>query len=217
MPKLLRELYDGGRPEDWSPPSIFLIGHSDQAGEFRAYSFSADQDFEAHRAEGMFIIPTPFAYRPSDIEVRELRAENAEDDDAREIVETWTQKPALPVPSAPENWIAAAMLARHDRTTQEDLARPWARVIVDGPLMFSRIQRGSMSTFQIDAFDDSDEDFARMVRGSLHPVSQRGPCLCESGKPYLECCLAEHRDEPCDCGSGKTLAECCMLAGRENV
>jgi uncharacterized protein YchJ len=79
------------------------------------------------------------------------------------------------------------------------------------------VRRGEATNRRVYTFDDSGPEFACMMAGSLHPISQAGPCECNSGRRFVDCCLAAIHAEPCPCQSGQTFARCCSITADDSA
>ncbi|MDP9430532.1 MAG: SEC-C metal-binding domain-containing protein [Actinomycetota bacterium] len=86
------------------------------------------------------------------------------------------------------------------------------KTYVGGDVIHTTLRRGESSSRRVHRFNDSGPEFARMMAGSLHPVSQAAACDCGSGRSFVDCCLAQIADEPCPCQSGARFAACCSIA-----
>lgn len=91
------------------------------------------------------------------------------------------------------------------------------KTIVGGDVHYTVIRRGSWSIKRIHTFNDSGAEFARMVEGTLHPLSQNAPCRCDSGRRYIDRCLAGMLDQACPCGSGQAFRSCCSIDARHTT
>lgn len=199
--------------------SIFLVGYSQTTAAFEAHAFHSDDDFEPHKVEGLFVMPSPFAFRPSALETRRMLAETerggalepARKAESLDLISQWQGRPLPPTPASAQEWRAVGLAVRRDRAVQPQLADPWLNLVIGGDIIHTVLERDRVTSTKIHTFDDTGEEFAQIVRGSDHPISQLGPCRCGSGRTYLECHLAKHRDEPCDCSSGKKFRDCCMV------
>lgn len=193
----------GQAPPD--PAAAFLIGPVD--GEFQAFALSSCDDFEPVRTEGLTIMPVPLnmPIRISEHEAGALTGfANADD------IATLRGRPVGLAPPDLSSWIALGLAARETRALIP--VESHLKTLVAGQLQHTRIKRGLVTTRTVHTFDDSGEEFAQIVRGTLHPVAQLGLCpWCDSGKRNIDCCLRESFGNPCLCGSGRTIAECCLV------
>lgn len=223
---------------------VALIGYSETAGEFVSYTFDNHEDFEPRRIEGLFLTPAPIEARPRPHELAEfMRNHYVEDIEAlidsrrngnetEEQVESvrkhvqevnemavstrdkWASLPELDVPDTGEDWLTLALYARQSRALS-DIA---GKVMVGGDLVYGRLDQHTTYTRRIPLFDDTGDEFASMVAGTDHPLAQKAPCGCDSGKPANECCLPTFADEPCSClRPGATFGECCYVPPERQV
>lgn len=210
-PKSLAALWghqlDEGEPDHRYPTTAFLVGYSPSAQRFRAYGFASEHGFVPFEIAGLWVMPAPWSNRPSDLELSRIRAEWADDPKAMALLDEWSQKPEAATPDSIEQWVMLALATRYERALS-----PFCRTLVGGGAMLTTITRGNATSTRMFDFDDDDPDeFERLVAGTLHPVGQRGPCPCGSGKRFLDCHLAERLDDPCWCGTGATVRNCCMV------
>jgi hypothetical protein len=212
----LREVWGEVGERDRVPSVVFVIGYSPEASRFRAYQFASGSDFERQDIEAPFIIPTPFDIRPSELELARLKGSSllACSNNQAEMLalfESWHQKPVLVAPTTVKGWIQLGKHARESRA----LAPPVGtglKVFVAGDLFHAVLKRGEFTTSRVHRFNDSGTEFAQLVAGTINPVSQYGPCsFCDSGRPYVDCCLAPYATQPCPCGSGKPFQACCSV------
>lgn len=219
-----RDALDDQRADSLGDALVLHVGFSPAAGRFTCTSFSSLDGFKPSEVTGPFVHPSPLTQRPSDYEVGWYRKALASDrtrypDEAtRERVEAAHRAnlagvEALPVgiyhPTTEEGWVA---LAEHSRATRSTLtAQSKFKVLVGGELHHTRLEHGSVTTRTIHRFNDSGDEFAAIMRGTLHPVGQQGPCPCGSEKTYRECCIAAEENDPCWCGGPLRLKDCCAL------
>lgn len=210
-PGALREAWAEVVEYDRIEATAFLVGYSEAAGEFAAYGFAAEHDFEPWRIEGTFVMPTPRIFRASEFELARLAAEGDVDP---QMLEEWRKAMPLPEVETAEDWTEVALAAWRDRSR----GRIAPTVFIGGRLHLTRLARGKVSTETIHTFDQDSEEFRDMVRGTLHPLGQVAPCSCGSGSAFADCCLDV--DLPCPCGSRgetKTIRECCLLNTEERA
>lgn len=196
------------------PSSVFLVGYSEGAGEFRAFSFSSDRDdFERQALLTPLVMPSPFDYAPSALEldrtVHSLKQDEGgvSDEYLRRLQVDWASRPGFSAPRNKGEWQGLTQKCRQQRAL--DPSR--IRTPVGGAAHHTRISRGKSSTHVIHQFDDSGAELMKLVAGTVHPLAQQAPCVCGSGQSYRECCLVQHLDSPCNCDSGETLGECCAI------
>jgi hypothetical protein len=209
----LRAAWGDVRERDRREPSVvFIIGYSHEESRFKAHQFDSASGFEHQDVEQAFIIPTPTDICPSDLELARLKGMLfASESDKAEILtlfEGWQQQPGLVAPSTVKGWV---QLGKHVR--QSRAMAPVAtgmKVFVAGSLFHAVLKRDSFTTSRVHTFNDSGAEFAQLVSGTLHPISQYGPCsYCDSGRPFVDCCLSA--TQPCPCGSDKPFAACCSV------
>lgn len=197
-----------------SPSVAFCIGYSPSRARFRAVAIAADDGCRPVDVDGMFVIPSPFCFRFSDLELNRYVADIAtgpRPGDEANLAALKGLPRAAGAPATPEEWAALALLARRDRTLTATTSTR-LKVFVGGELWHTRLERGLIVQARTLTFDDEGEEMAAITAGTLHPLGQTGPCPCGSAKTYLECCLVGHGDEPCSCGSGTSFGACCSLA-----
>ncbi len=183
-----------GRTEapDTGPPTesvAFLLGWSDTEQEFTAYAFASEQEFKAHRVNRTWVMPCPWDYRPMALELRRMRGWMADHPDVDQAADIWSHRPPARTPQSVDEWVALAKLARQQRSVDDH----FAHVIVAGDVFHTRLSRGEVATRRVHRFNDSGEEFAKMLRWTLHPTALAEPCLCESGNTYGECCAMDER------------------------
>ncbi len=209
-PQMLRSAWNSlGERTPETEGSAFFIGNSTKAGEFVAYRYLAEHNFEPEQVTGAHIMPTPLTYRPQSFEVERLGWL----DENPQWREEWTEQPELPAPASRAQWIDLADAARTHRALFPD---PRFRVIVAGKLMWTRIAPGRIRTEVIHEFNDTGDELDRLVANTLHPRAQIAPCGCGSDKRALDCHITAAADEPCPCERyNKTFRNCCMLTDAE--
>lgn len=213
-PGLLREAWQASDAEKYgNDGNVFLIGYSVAAGEFVAYRYLAEHDFEQEPVAGLHILPAPLSVRPQDFELARMRALNLPEGFEEGVFTPWEQKPEAKAPTDLTGWWDIASAVRLHRAMNP----PPLKVFVAGKLLHCRIERGAAKVITLREFDDRGEELDQLVAGTLHPRAQMGPCACGSGKPALECHLAQIADDECCCGygEGKTFRECCMITDAE--
>jgi hypothetical protein len=202
---------EGQDPETYwgaSGATIFLIGYSPSAGEFRAFSFAFDRGlFDAEPIDRPHVMPAPFTVAPSAMEVdRLVAALEDEVDDAylHALSHAWPSKPALEAPRTRLQWVQLAKASREQRALDQGRTR----TLVGGDVHHTRLGRGKASTHIIHSFNDRGEEFQKLISWTFHPQAQLVACWCSSGKTWRECHMLEAIDGPCGCGSGQTLGDC---------
>jgi hypothetical protein len=215
----LRAAWGDVRERDRREPSIvFALGYSGAESRFTAHQFDSSAGFERQDIEGAaFIIPAPGDIRPSELELARLKgsllAGQSESAKAEILatLENWHQKPELVAPTTVKGWVALGKHARQSRALVS--ATSGLKTFVAGSLYHAVLQRGSFAVTRVHTFNDSGAEFAQLVSGTLHPVSQWGPCsLCDSGLAYVDCHLDSFfATQSCPCGSDKPFQACCSV------
>lgn len=189
--------------------AVFVVGWSPTASRFRAVGYSSYDGFAEFELQGLFVHPSPLSLRPHDLELARFDADVAKaprpGDAENRAVLTSLPTPTR-APASPEEWAQLALEARQ-RSYLAVSTR--LKVFVGGSAMLTELERGFVGTAKLFDFDDSAEEMARIMNGTLHPIGQAGPCPCGSGERYRDCCIAKALDETCYCGSGETLGACC--------
>lgn len=205
-----------------TPSVVFVLGYSPEESRFKAYQFDSGSDFERQDLEAPFIIPAPGDIRPSELELARLKgsllAGQSESDRAEILatLENWHQVPVLVAPTTVKGWVHLGKHARESRAMAP--AGSGIKVFVAGDLFHAVLKRGEFTTSRVHRFNDSGAEFAQLVSGTLHPISQYGPCgYCDSGRPYVDCHLASIATQPCPCGSDKPFEACCSVRANETV
>ena len=199
------------------PSVVFIIGYSPEESRFKAYQFDSGSDFERQDLEAPFIIPAPTDIRPSELELARLKgsllAGQSESDRAEilTVFEDWHQKPGLIAPTTVKGWVRLGKHARESRALAPSVTSG-LKVFVAGDLFHAVLKRGEFTTSRVHRFNDSGAEFAQLVAGTLHPISQYGPCsYCDSGRSFVDCHLASFATQPCPCGSDKPFEACCSV------
>lgn len=188
-----------------APSAAFYIGPIGET--FKAFTLSSTDDFEPVETKGLSVMPVPLnpPMRITEHEARYLSGFAHEND-----VAVLRDRPAGKAPASMDDWVALGLAARQTRALAPVESR--LKVLVAGALHHTRLRRGLVTTRTVHTFNDTGEEFWQIVRGTLHPVAQLGPCHeCESGKRWIDCHLRESFTEPCLCKSGKTLEDCCLV------
>src|SRR5450759_491796 len=213
----LLEAWNDTCERERTPSVVFIIGYSPEASCFRAYQFASDSDFERQDLEAPFIIPAPTDIRPSDLELARLKgsllAGQSESDKAEilTVFEDWHQRPGLVAPTTVKGWVRLGKHARESRALAPSVTSG-LKVFVAGSLYHAVLRRGEFTTSRVHTFNDAGAEFAQLVAGTLHPISQYGPCsYCDSGRPFVDCHLASFATQPCPCGSDKPFEACCSV------
>lgn len=185
--------------------TAYLVGYSDEAGEFRAYAMASDQDFEPVPFETT-CTPMPWSYRPSELEVARLSQALPEGPNRAVNLERWAAQPPLPVPQDAADWVDLAKLVREQRALED-----YGRVIVAGKVHLARLARGTYRTRVVHTYNDQGEELQQLLALTYHPLAQVAPCWCGSGEALILCHMAEDLDKPCPCASPRTFRECCAI------
>lgn len=198
-----------GTSGDLAKSIAFHVGWSPRAGKFRALYFASDFNFEPRKMHGLHVMPSPLDARPSDVEQQRLEAhlQACFGDNRPARVLRRLRAPA--VPRTVEEWIDLGLRVRRDRALAH--LHSGFKTYVAGSLIHTRLEVGAATQRRVHTFDDTGEEFAEIVRYSLHPLGQAGPCFCGSGGRLIDCCLAELSPKPCPCGSGTVFEECCRV------
>lgn len=109
---------------------------------------------------------------------------------------------------APRNDLEWRELAEDVHEGRAETLDPDLKVLIGGDVTLMEITRGSVERRVVHTFGELDR--VRMLRGTIHPSVQLGPCICGSGVRMLECHLPEIFDRPCICRSGARFADCCI-------
>jgi hypothetical protein len=196
-----------------TPSVAFIIGYSASQERFRAVGFASDTDFEPFEVEGLHVMPSPFSMRPSDLELNrfvDAVSQDTRPGDAENLAVLRALPPRPAAPTTPLEWAALAMQARQDRSIDATVSTR-LKVLVGGELWHTNVQRGAIFQARTLTFNDSGDELAAIMAGTLHPLGQQGPCPCWSGQRYMDCCLAKIADDPCLCGSRQALKACCSV------
>lgn len=223
-PALLRKLWadfaqaiertnaDEGARGSMADTVVFHIGYSTSAASYVAHAYASEQNFEPIDLTGQaYAMPTPSTVRPGPIEGPRLRRHFAANQLLSDVLETLEAQPPLTAPRNRHEWVALAERIRKDRS-ECDL---WSgfKTYVGGDLHMTTLTPGSAETKRLHTFDSSTETLRRIFAGSMHPLSQNGPCAwCDSGERYIECCLGDwNNGKPCPCGSPDNFEDCCSV------
>jgi hypothetical protein len=169
----------------------FLIGWSDTEQEFTAYAFASEREFKAHRVNRTWVMPCPWDYRPTALELRRMRRWMHDHPDVDKAAEMWSHCPPVRTPQSVDEWVALAKLARQQRSIRET----FARVVVAGDVFHTRLARGEVATRRVHRFNDSGDEFAQMVRWTEHPQALAATCWCDSGATFGECHAKAEQEE----------------------
>jgi hypothetical protein len=197
--------------------SVFLAGYSNKARKWKSYAYHSANGLAREDVDGMFLHPTPMAWRPSEFENTQLRAAvlDAFEEETAESVNDWMApweaQPPPPVPNDVARWVELAKTVRRSRIDEVSFAAFGISCLVGGAVNYLRLTETGTDRQTIHTFDDTGPEFVEMVKRSLHPLSQMSPCFCGSGTIYLDCCLAGLAAEACWCGTGKPMGDCCSL------
>jgi hypothetical protein len=197
---------------------IFHIGYSAQRRRFVAWAYASEQGFNPiDLTDVPYVQPTPVSSRPGPVEGPRLRAHFAHNGISAERLDQLDDLPPLPAPRNRTDWVELAKRVRVDRA-ECDL---WSglHTNVGGDVHLTTLTPGSAETKRVHHFPDDTESLQRVFAGTLHPISQAGPCaLCNSGRRYVDCCLAEsYNGRPCPCGGPDPFERCCSILADVNA
>ncbi|MEP7738123.1 SEC-C metal-binding domain-containing protein [Nocardioides sp. 31GB23] len=207
-PKWLDEMHvDAERPENCL---VFLIGYSEEAGEFVAYVYASEQGFKRVKVS-RWIFPAPWNLQPSGIELRRTRryidqAEQSRVDLWPQVEASWTKRPKMTAPASVEEWVELAKSVREQRCLDD-----FAQIIVHGKVVHTRLERGTVASSVVHDFGSDDTALLKMLRGTRHPFGQMQACWCGSGETYRDCHLRWAWDQPCGCHKGEKLFKDCHM------
>jgi hypothetical protein len=195
--------------------TVFLVGYSLTAGEFKAFSFAFDRNnFEPEPLTEAHVMPAPFTVAPSDMElVRCLEDPDLAPAVVDAVRNRWANEAPLAPPRTRAQWIQLAKDCREHRALDQSRLR----TLVGGDVHHTRLGRGKVSTHVIHTYNDSGAELQKLVAWSHHPQAQLAACWCESGKTWRECHLIEHLDEPCGCGQGESFGNCHAVKVEESA
>lgn len=113
-----------------------------------------------------------------------------------------------PAPGNTEAWEALARSVRRDRALAPIASG--LKWVVGGDVLLTTIERDSSTTERLLTFGDAGEGVPGDGRRHPAPDGTGGPCVCDSGKRLIDCCvqLAGHQ---CPCGSGRAFDDCCSI------
>lgn len=198
LPEVLREAWVAqNRPQ----VIIFLVGWSPARGRFTAWQLAYLDEFAPIERRDVHIHPSPLTVRPSDIEMTWLTQDGVDESDLAVL----RANPKLDKPATRQEWLDLILAARE----RASLPMCALKAIVGGRVVETRLERGRVTSEVIREFDDSGEEWAQIISGTLHPDAQVGPCPCGSGRRFIDCHLP--LDNPCCCGSGKPIRDCCAV------
>lgn len=192
--------------------TIFHVGYSDRAGRFVAWVYASEQNFTPiDITDRPYVMPTPLNAAPGPVEaprlVRHFERNGFPDDD----LESLQHMAPLPAPRSKSEWIQLAKQVRRDRAECDIMTG--FKTLVGGDVHLTTLEPGRSRTEVIHTYADDNESLARVFAGSLHPMSQHAACAgCDSGRPFVECCLGEtHNGRLCPCDSGANFEDCCSV------
>lgn len=193
---------------------IFHVGYSAERDSFTAFAHASEQDFQPiDLTDTPYIQPTPLDVRPGPVEGPRLRRHFEANGLSTEPLDALEQGPLLAAPRNRTEWVELAKKVRVDRG-EADL---WSgfRTFVGGDVHLTTLVQGASETKRIHHYADDTASLRKVFAGTMHPMAQNGPCVCDSGRSYIDCCLGEgHNGRPCPCGSPYQFEDCCsVLAG----
>lgn len=193
---------------DASRSVAFHVGWSAAAGRFVAVAHASDNGFQPEPLDELFVHPSPLSVRPSEIEARHLAALIGDDELGQANLEVLRGRPVPQPPDDMAGWASLALAAR-ERAMLPAATR--LKTLVGGTAMLTTLTREGVMTYKLLEFDDTGDELAKVLAGSMHPIGLAGPCPCGSGGTYRECCVEKHIDDPCLCGSGRSSGLCCAV------
>lgn len=198
-----------------APAVVFHVGYSQSRERYVGLSFSSDEGFVATEIDTMHVMPSPLGFRPSAIEERRLRRLHRERFQDESDVDAFAAQPEAPIPATVEDWRRLALLVREQRS----LANIFSgfKTMIGGDVVLTVLKPSETLQVVLHQFDNTGEEFREMLRGTLHPLGQTGPCPCGSDARFLDCCLALGLGDRCPCGSGGVFADCCMVDASEHA
>ena len=160
--EVMREAWE--RAETNTDSAVFIVGYSAERGRCVAYGYPSEDDFTPFEIKGLFVHPSPLSMRPSDWELARMgEYVHAAD------VETLRSRPKAPKPASVADWVALATDARTMRAMAP--VESGLKTGVIGQVHHTTITRGAIHTATVHEFDDSGEEFQRIVAGTYHPQS----------------------------------------------
>jgi hypothetical protein len=203
------------RTRPLAPTVAFLVGPSERRGGYVGFLLASDVGFEPRRHKGLYVMPSPLSMRPSWLEQARLDAHLARHLDADLAPKAAQMLRRLPAPPSPgwwtaDDWRDLAVAVHRDRALVDLYSG--LKTYVGGDVVLTTLTADGVTERVLHTFPTDGPEWEAMLRDSLHPVGQLGPCGCDSARLAIECCLPEMFDEPCPCGSGETFAACCKIA-----
>ena len=196
------------RGSNWQPldSAVFLVGYSHEAGSFTATCLASDFGFTPVRVDGLHVQPAPSHLALSALEHDRLTRHFDLNDlpaiGARSTVPN-------PVPATEQEWRDLAVAAWRDRSFAP-IESGW-KWITGGAIFLSTLTRGCYSSELLCELTPTREEFAEIVRGTLHPIGQAAPCVCGTGLRLIDCCADHLNDGACPCESGRAFRDCCSI------
>lgn len=191
--------------------TAFLLGYSENAAQFVAYVYAAEQGFKPLRVT-QWLMPTPWSLRPSGIELRRVREVIGHTPLWPQVEPRWTTQPKMVAPRSVEEWVDLALIAHEQRTADH-----YFQILVLGSVLHTRLERGASLTRRVHNFEHTTEEFRAILAGTRHPIGQMQDCHCGSGETYRDCHLRPYWTDACGCASGRTFYECCMVPEAADV
>jgi hypothetical protein len=123
--------------------TVFLVGYSPEAAEFRAFSLAFDRNrFSPEPIMAPHVMPSPFTVAPSPMELDRLtkttKKAGAGADYMRAFTEVWPSRPILRAPKNKTEWQRVAMDCREQRALDQGRTRTF----VGGDVHHTRLSRG---------------------------------------------------------------------------
>lgn len=185
-------------PRSTPEMACWLAGWSPSRGRHVAYG-GTSEDFEfVDVSDRLEMCPSPTGAAPSVVEqaVRRMTGNSPLPDG----------EPIGDPPVTDDDWEALARRVHDSRATILD---PDLMVLMGGDVVLTELQHSQVERRVVATFTETDR--AAMLRGTVHPSQQLGPCICGSGVRMLDCHLPEVFENPCVCKSGVPFAECCRI------
>jgi hypothetical protein len=206
------------RTRPLSRSAVFVIGPSERLGRYVATLFASADEFVPHRHDGLFVLPSPLTMRPSQFELDRLDGHLAQHLGlaAPAAADMLRRLPDAPEPAgwSAADWRRLALSCHRDRALVDLYSG--LKTYVGGDVVLTHLAAGMIESEVLHRFPTDGPEWEAMLRYSLHPIGQLGPCSCPEGdaegRPAIECCLPDLFERPCPCGSGETFAGCCKVA-----
>jgi len=191
-----RQAADTDTDLDTSDSLVHLVGWSPSERTFQSWAFGSRFGFTADRLHGLYVNPAPWSCPPSVYESDEfLTLLDPADTAPGTTFASWLGRPAPAIPPNPKAWVQMAMRSRQDRGLAD--IRTGVKRSIGGDLHHTHLEVGKATVRKVHTFNDTGDEFARLVAGTEHPIALASPCLCGSGAPFEGCCyVATDRPMP---------------------